>query len=599
MPSIEWLLIDPGHGGVDVVGGSSPQGQPLSGGRWEKVEVLRVALSLAEGLSHAGVPVQLTRRDDENLSIRSRQSAAARLGAARFLSLHVSPQEGRVAIHPAASARSRQMGETLANALDYPLLELPLAVLSPGGLAGIAACQVELPGDSLIQGEHRLRSALGHGLGARGVGPPPTLARPRPGLAAVVVGIDRYPGAPLHFAGRDAVVLGQLLERCLGLEPARQHRLLDEAATLPALHALLDRLAAQLDPPASLCLAFAGRGVAGQGDTPGGLLLADGHVFDPGAWRASHPASRVHLWVIADAGFSEEPRGPGSRSADAPSRSGTSHAGLSWVTAAPNGGEAWEHPGEGGGLFTAASARLLREPDTLLSAGGLVHAVGQVVRQRSVELGLVAGQEPWSSDPRRVLLHPTEEARPLTPLRHFVPLVAQETGMSCWAAGAAMIVGWRDLHPTTDRRVAERSARMDAFRLGLLPSDIHAIAAAWGLRAEPPRAYGVTELWEALRGHGPLWVGEADPELHVVVVAGIEGDGTPDGTNVLVVDPWPVGVGERYTLTFRELMRNYQAATTLVGFEAQILHAGGRLTPGEAPEDALAAPPVAGTPGVG
>ena len=107
---------------------------------------------------------------------------------------------------------------------------------------------------------------------------------------------------------------------------------------------------------------------------------------------------------------------------------------------------------------------------------------------------------------------------------HEVPLVPQITGMSCWAAAAAMIVGWRECIPVNPEEVA-----------------------------------------------GPLWLGEADPGLHVIVIAGLYGDGTPEGTSIRVADPWPVGRGERYTVPWVELQQNIAAVSTLTGTDARLL----------------------------
>jgi hypothetical protein len=62
-----------------------------------------------------------------------------------------------------------------------------------------------------------------------------------------------------------------------------------------------------------------------------------------------------------------------------------------------------------------------------------------------------------------------------------------------------------------------------------------------------------------------------------VVIAGMYGDGTPDGTLVRVADPWPVGRGDRYTVTVSEFARGLAAAAELSGLPAQVLHTeGGR-----------------------
>lgn len=165
--------------------------------------------------------------------------------------------------------------------------------------------------------------------------------------------------------------------------------------------------------------------------------------------------------------------------------------------------------------------------------------------------------------------------------RHFdvwneVPLVAQLTGMSCWAAAAAMIVGWRERTPVDAEDVATGAGRWAEYREGLHPDDIDALAQKWGLSIEQGGSWSVERMRRLLEDMGPLWLGEASPGLHAIVVTGIHGDGTPDGTRVRVADPWPIGVGERYELSFRELMHNFDAATAIVGTHAQVLHSGGR-----------------------
>jgi N-acetylmuramoyl-L-alanine amidase len=153
-----------------------------------------------------------------------------------------------------------------------------------------------------------------------------------------------------------------------------------------------------------------------------------------------------------------------------------------------------------------------------------------------------------------------------------VPLVEQLTGMSCWAAAAAMLVGWRDCIAIEATQVARGTGRWEAYREGLEPSDVGALAHAWGLQVEPIRTYTVAGLRDLLVRYGPLWVGEASAGLHVVVLAGMSGDGTPDGTFVRIADPWPVGRGDRYKLTFSEFARNLAAAAALSGLPAKVLH---------------------------
>src|SRR5260370_15282600 len=159
---------------------------------------------------------------------------------------------------------------------------------------------------------------------------------------------------------------------------------------------------------------------------------------------------------------------------------------------------------------------------------------------------------------------------------HQVPLVPQLTGMSCWAAGAAVILGWRDCSDVDAEELARGSGRWEDYRDGLRPRDVEALARVWGLQSASSLPLTVRRLRQLLEEHGPLWVGEASPELHVVVIAGAQGDGTPDGSWVRVLDPWPIGRGERYTIPFREFAANMARATRLAGAPAHLLCSSSR-----------------------
>lgn len=180
---------------------------------------------------------------------------------------------------------------------------------------------------------------------------------------------------------------------------------------------------------------------------------------------------------------------------------------------------------------------------------------------------------------------PRADASPPSPLRahyehcehfdvwHQVPLVPQLTGMSCWAACAAMIVGWRDRLDVEPTEIAAGAGRWQAYREGLEPDDTGRFAATWGLVPDPRRSFTVADLRGLLEAHGPLWVGQADPDLHVICIVGMYGDGSEHGTFVRVNDPWPLGRGERYRLSVRELVARYRKAGAKGAIGAQILFA--------------------------
>jgi hypothetical protein len=173
-----------------------------------------------------------------------------------------------------------------------------------------------------------------------------------------------------------------------------------------------------------------------------------------------------------------------------------------------------------------------------------------------------------------------------------VQLVPQLTDMSCWAAAAAMVVGWRDQMSVDPGEIARGSGHWSAYASGLNPADVPALANAWGLIMEPPQSYTIEGFRQMVELNGPLWVGAAVPRLHAIVVSGIYGDGTPDGTFVRIKDPWgrapggapgapppynpTPGQGSLYELTFRQFVKEYEtAAANFAQVNIQILHSGG------------------------
>lgn len=170
-----------------------------------------------------------------------------------------------------------------------------------------------------------------------------------------------------------------------------------------------------------------------------------------------------------------------------------------------------------------------------------------------------------------------------------VQKIAQPTDMSCWAAAAAMIVGWRDkmsLSPTTIAEIAGRP-----IKRGLDPDNIQDLGTVLGLTAVAGQSFTATGFRDLLEDSGPVWVGIALPgSLHAIVVTGMYNDEDGD-LMVRVTDPWDriVGTpgspgrhkrshrtGSRYIMTWEAFQQEYElmgASTT--GRSFQILHADG------------------------
>jgi hypothetical protein len=78
-----------------------------------------------------------------------------------------------------------------------------------------------------------------------------------------------------------------------------------------------------------------------------------------------------------------------------------------------------------------------------------------------------------------------------------------------------------------------------------------------------PQSWLVAGLVGLLR-RGPLWVAGWVPSGHAVVYGSIHGDGTPDGTLIVIYDPWPPGRGAIRGELYGDWVRRHPTATTYI-----------------------------------
>ncbi len=141
-------------------------------------------------------------------------------------------------------------------------------------------------------------------------------------------------------------------------------------------------------------------------------------------------------------------------------------------------------------------------------------------------------------------------------------LVPQQSGMSCWAAGAAMLVGWRDRVSIDPSEIANGTGYWAQYHSGLNANDT-GMFEHWHLDNETPQTYTVQGIVQLIRRYGPLWVATHEGAAHIRVIGGISGDGTPDGTVLRIYDPWQRGMrrfrsnntGSVYNETYTEFER--------------------------------------------
>lgn len=146
-------------------------------------------------------------------------------------------------------------------------------------------------------------------------------------------------------------------------------------------------------------------------------------------------------------------------------------------------------------------------------------------------------------------------------------ILAQPSGMTCWATVGAMMMSWRDQKSyPIDAAMAQcgsKWATMFANNQGLAAADHAQFAAAAGMTYEELACYPA-ETWEQmLRTHGPLAVVTANP-FHARIMVGIAGDATGSGTKVDLIDP---NGGTRYQLGFDTFTQNFEAIASSPRFQ--------------------------------
>ncbi|HRD78206.1 MAG TPA: N-acetylmuramoyl-L-alanine amidase [Hyphomicrobiaceae bacterium] len=110
------VVLDPGHGGTSMVGGSSANNAKGPKGTLEKHLTLKVAKAAQSALEAQGVDVRLTRTTDVNLGLAARAAIAKAAAAPVFLSIHFNgfnndAQGTETLVAPDASDRSRKLAK--------------------------------------------------------------------------------------------------------------------------------------------------------------------------------------------------------------------------------------------------------------------------------------------------------------------------------------------------------------------------------------------------------------------------------------------------------------------------------------------------------
>ena len=190
-------------------------------------------------------------------------------------------------------------------------------------------------------------------------------------------------------------------------------------------------------------------------------------------------------------------------------------------------------------------------------------------------------------------------ASPLPPLPRLVPYrvpgliepLKQPSGMVCWATSYTMMVSWKRQQSIPIRAaVAELGDKWLGYydtNAGTSPYDNIQFAHVSHLRHEPLASLSIDGWATLLRTYGLLWLsygwevaglnGLPIRGRHIIIIAGLSGDGSPNGTQVTYIDP---GDGQFHNEPFMTFVADYERGFTLdphmsdqqmAGF-SQILH---------------------------
>jgi hypothetical protein len=163
----------------------------------------------------------------------------------------------------------------------------------------------------------------------------------------------------------------------------------------------------------------------------------------------------------------------------------------------------------------------------------------------------------------------SRRARAFNAMSYRVPgvvaAVRQPSGMTCWATVTTMMLSWREQASLTIENALGRISQVyiDKFHNneGLAADEKGPFLAAVGLQAEPPQNYSLEGWLQLLQTYGPLWVTTDESQtdgkfaIHARILLGMSGDGTPNGTQVGIVDP---ALGAEITEDFTTLIAKFE-----------------------------------------
>lgn len=155
-----------------------------------------------------------------------------------------------------------------------------------------------------------------------------------------------------------------------------------------------------------------------------------------------------------------------------------------------------------------------------------------------------------------------------------VALIPQPDKLSCWAASMTMLVGFRRQQSLSPETLAQEVGR--SLRTSYGWDMLEAVKDHFGfidiqLPSNASLYYSPEQWQQWLNDYGPLWVTTVGAPSHAIIVSGLSGDLTPQGTTVSILNPWdttqsfdsdevdfhPFNPGRAYTQCFADFSADF------------------------------------------
>ena len=153
-------------------------------------------------------------------------------------------------------------------------------------------------------------------------------------------------------------------------------------------------------------------------------------------------------------------------------------------------------------------------------------------------------------------------------MSNTVELIAQDKSNACWLASSTMMETWKTgVHFSLTNTLKILDSSGTSFTNiydnngGLAFADNQKITSILGLTSLPPASYAIEYLTSILDSSPLMAVimySSSSMIAHIIVITGISGDGTPEGTSLSVNDPLPLNNGNTYTIAFNDFLNKFE-----------------------------------------